>query len=161
MKSAPGHSLMKTTCLFVFLVLNSGTILAQSCDPITGTQLKQLLLNMGLTAKQINEAGKPDKFEISNEYSGLTIPVAAEISASTNYIWLTVNLGSVPADSASKGIQLLRQNFAIQPCQFYVTTKNVLMLGFAMENRGMTSAVLRRSLDLVLKRVADSRSYWE
>ena len=161
MKNNVRHLLIRSFFLCLLLSAFAFRGLAQSCDPITGPQLKQLLVNMGLTAKQINDAGKPDKFEISNEYNGLNIPVAAEISASTNYIWLTVNLGAAPADSATRGIQLLRQNFAIQPCQFYVTTKGALMLGFAMENRGMTSSVLRRSLDMVLKRVAETRSYWQ
>ena len=161
MRSALAATFLRLCMVVTIISAGSLSANAQNCEPLTGPQLKQLLLNMGLTPKQINEAGKPDKYEISNEYGGLNIPVAVEITSSTNYIWLTVNLGKVPADSSSRSTQLLRQNFAVQPCQFYITTKSVLMMGIALENRGMTSSVMRRSLDLILKRVSETQSYWQ
>lgn len=147
------------TGLLIAGITNSSK--AQSCDAINSTQLKQILVNMGLSPKSINDPGAADKFEIANTFGGLNIPVATEVSPSGNYIWFTVNLGKAPADSATRAMQLLRQNASIQPCQFYVTAKGALMIGMAMENRGITSAVLRRTLDMVLNRVVDSKNYWQ
>ena len=146
----------------LILVLLSVTHLrsaAQDCGPITSTKLKEFLTQMGFAVKNINEAGKADKFEIKNATNGLDIPTSYEISASTNYIWITVFLGKAQSDSSINN-NLLRQNAVIQPCFFYFSAKGNLMMGLPVENRAVTTAVLKRCNDFLSNRVGDTKSYW-
>ena len=116
---------------------------------------------MGFTVKNVNESGKPDKFEVKNSNAGLDIPTTYEISPSTNYIWLTVYLGKANyEDSAQINTDLLKQNASIQPCLFYITAKGNLMMGLPVENRAVTAAVLKRCNDFISKKVGDSKLYW-
>ena len=134
---------------------------AQDCGPINTTQLRSMLEQMGYTVKKTNEAGKPDKFEIKTSNAGLDIPISLEISASTNYIWLTVFLGKWESGSSISSEDLLKQNAAIQPCLFYFTAKGNLMMGLPVENRAVTSAVLKRTTDFITTRVGETKMYWQ
>ena len=133
---------------------------AQDCGPINTTKLKELLTGMGFVVKNTNEAGKPDKFEIKNASGGLDIPTTYEISASTNYIWLTVFLGKASDENAETNTNLLKQNANIQPCLFYITAKGNLMMGLPVENRAVTATVLKRCNDFLAARVAETKDYW-
>src|SRR5689334_21283802 len=76
---------------------------------------------------------------------GLNLPLAVELSWSKNSIWLTANLGENRADL--KHEELLRKNFLIQRCQFFITERTLLMAG--VEDRQPCS-------DLI----ADAAEYW-
>jgi len=148
-------------CIFFFACMGLQAS-AQDCGPINSTKLKELLTGMGFTVKNINEAGKADKFEIKNSSEGLDIPTGYEISPSTNYIWLTVFLGKANyVDSCERNTNLLKQNAAIQPCLFYITAKGNLMMGLPLENRAITAAVLKRCNDFISKRVGETKYYWQ
>lgn len=134
---------------------------AQDCGPINSTQLKEMLEQMGYTVKNTNEAGKDDKFEIKTSAGGLDIPISFEISASTNYIWLTVFLGKPESGTFTNTDDLLKQNANIQPCLFYITAKGNLMMGLPVENRAVTSAVLKRTTDFITNRVSDTKTDWQ
>lgn len=161
MRSFNKSNVSRFVYLFFFLCIIASRSLAQDCGPINSVKLKELLTGMGFTVKNTNEEGKSDKFEIKNASGGLDIPTSYEISASTNYIWLTVFLGKANyEDSAQKNTNLLKQNAAIQPCLFYITAKGNLMMGLPVENRAVTSAVLKRCNDFISARVADTKTYW-
>ena len=134
---------------------------AQDCGPITLDKLKELLTSLNYDPKPSSDTGKVKKWIVTNTGSSLNVPTAYEISPSTNYIWLTVNLGNAPTDSCEKNTALLRKNMDIQPCFFYITSKNLLMMALAVENRAVTSAVLKRCNDFIVKRVEETQDTWK
>jgi len=135
--------------------------IAQSCDPLTAKQLKDMLTQMGYPVKDLNaEAGK-EKYEVDLTTPNLNVPVALEISASGNFVWLTVFLGKPKDETSSVNAALLKQNFKIQPCQFYITDKGNLMMGLAVENRGLTTVIMRRHMEKLAADVSSTNSLWQ
>jgi len=135
---------------------------AQSCDPLTRPQLKEMLIQLGYAVKDIVTTPGKEKYSIAHNQGGLDIPVGYELSPSTSYIWLTVNLGS-PKDSSSAqfNLDLLRQNSKIQPCFFYFTDSGRLMMGLPVENRGVTNAILRKQSDKIVSDVSKTSEFWK
>jgi hypothetical protein len=120
-----------------------------------------MLVQLGYTVKDLaTEPGK-EKYEVVHIKDGYNVPVGYELSASTNYIWLTVFLGPAKTEVNASQMELLKQNFSIQPCQFYITAKGNLMMGLAPENRGITNAILRRHTEKIVADVAGKVSYWQ
>jgi len=136
------------------------TSTSQDCGPINQTKLKDLLIQMGYTPKDIVTTPGKEKYEIKITTGGLDVPMGLEISPSTNYIWLTVNLGNAPADSL-KYFKFIKQNSKIQPALFYVTDSGRLMMGLPVDNRGINNALLKRYTDFIAGKVADTKSYWQ
>ncbi len=150
-----------TAILAILLILSPVVSQAQDCGPIDRTQLRKMLVELGFEIKDLEKAAGKEKYEVTIVKDGLNVPIAYEISPSTNYIWLTVYLGNPTADTSIKNIALLKQNAKVQPCQFYISEKGRLMLGLAIENRGVTNAVLRRHSETVSSRVAETKTYWQ
>ena len=101
-----------------------------------------------------------EKYEIKINKGGLDIPMGLEISPSTNYIWLTVNLGKAPSDSL-KYFRFIKQNSKIQPALFYVTDAGNLMMGLPVDNRGINNALLKRYTEFIAGKVADTKDSWQ
>ncbi len=133
---------------------------AQDCGPLTRVKLREKLVELGYVIKDLNITPGEEKYEVVTRKGGYNIPVSYEISPSTNYIWIIANLGTAKTDDGEKNLALLKQNSKIQPCQFYITDKGNLMMGLAVENRGVTNAILQRHSEKILTDVADSDSYW-
>ena len=152
--------LIRYTVLFSVLFTSSFISRAQNCGPVDRPALRKMLTELGYEVKDLETTPGKEKYEVSHTKQGFNVPVAYEISPSTNYIWLTVYLGKPPADTSIRNSQLLRQNFTIQPCQFYITEKGNMMMGLAIENRGVTNAVLKRLSDMVTDKVVQTTSYW-
>lgn len=105
-----------------------------------------------------------DTGEIVIERANLRIPVSYSLSGSGNYIWLTVKLKTAIAEPSTKGEQLLallKSNFSVQPCQFYIPENGALMFGLAMENRSLTNAALRRAVEKVVADVVGQKAAWQ
>lgn len=132
-------------------------------DTLDANSLRNLVEGFGYTTKQLNSEKGKEKWEVELKSETLNVPVAFEISASGNYIWLTVNLGDLPQKSefSAKAGDLLRQNGVIQPSFFYVTSKSVLMMAAPIDNRKVSPAVMRRVLDKLVKDVEKTKSYWQ
>ena len=139
---------------------NAGTPTPSDCGPINQTRLKELLIQLGHTVKDIVTTPGKEKYEIKINKGGLDIPMGLEISPSTNYIWLTVNLGKPPSDS-SKYFQFIKQNSKIQPALFYVTDSGNLMMGLPVDNRGINNALLKRYTEFIAGKVADTKDSWQ
>lgn len=163
----PKHFFMSRRIVFPFLfilTLIAGPLTklnAQNCDPITRSQLREILVQLGYEVKDLEKTPGKEKYEVMHKTSSFNVPVGYEISASTNYIWLTVNLGPKPLESSSKNYQLLHQNAIIQPCQFYTSDSGNLMLALAIENRGVTNAMIRTKSDLIAAKVGETSTYWQ
>ena len=134
---------------------------AQSCDALTSAQLKEKLIQLGNEVKDLNSTEGKEKYEVKFTTPTLDVPVAFELSASKNFVWLTVFLGTPRADTSVMNAELLKQNFSIQPCQFYITSKGNLMMGLAIENRGLTNAIIKRHSDKLVADVASTASFWQ
>lgn len=134
---------------------------AQSCDPITRVQLKEKLQDMGFTVKTINEKAGEEKYEVTHAGSGFNVPLGYEISPSTNFIWITAFLGKADTLASEKTLAMLNENGKIQPSFFYITSKNNVMMAVAVENRGITAAILRRHIDKLVADVSKTSAVWQ
>ncbi len=144
---------------FIFLAPLFGK--AQSCDPINAARLKEMLVQMGYTVKDIaTEVGK-EKYQVDINTSSFNVPVGYELSPSKNYVWLTANLGKAKDSTSTINAAMLKQNGIIQPCQLYVTSKGILMMGLAVENRGLTPAIMRRHTDKLTGDVSSTSALWK
>lgn len=153
--------LAKTLVTTVFICVLVAFTKAQSCDPLTSAQLKEKLIQLGNEVRDINATAGSEKYEVKYSTSTFDVPVAYELSGSKNFVWLTVFLGMPRADTSVMNATLLKQNFSIQPCQFYITTKGNLMMGMAIENRGLTNAIIKKHSDKIVADVVSTASFWQ
>ena len=160
-KTMKQKNLLQILMITLGLCILSFTIQAQTCDPIDAKQLKTILEQLGYTVKDLVTTPGAEKYEVKTKTASFDVPVGYEISPSTNFIWLTVFLGPAKADTSLKNSALLRQNSAIQPCFFYITAKGNLMMGVAVENRGVTNAILRRHTEKLIADVSSTATYWQ
>ncbi len=137
---------------------NAGS--SSDCGPINQSKLKELLVQLGYTPKEIVSTPGKEKYEIKMAAGGLDVPMGLEISPSTNYIWLTVFLGKAPSDS-SKYFKFINQNAKIQPVLFYVTDSGNLMMGLPVDNRGINNTLLKRYTEFIAGKVADTKDTWQ
>lgn len=125
---------------------------------LDAASLKSMIVGLGYEVKDIGtEVGK-EKYEFTVKTTGFNVPMGAEISPSKNYIWLTASLGQVK--ETTKFRELLRANGVVQPTQFYITSKDNLMIALAIENHGVTPVWMRKGIDKVAKDVGDQASAW-
>ena len=148
-------------CLF-FMTFFFGSLQlkAQSCDPINASKLKEMLGQLGYTVKDIETNPGSEKYEIKVTKDGIDVPILYQLSASGSYMWLTVSLGNKYTDESVINSTLLKQNSKIQPCQFYTTESGKLMMGLAVDNRGINNAQLRRYTEFITGKVIDTKAYW-
>jgi hypothetical protein len=140
--------------------LASVVLAPQDSDPIDAARLKQIVTGLGFEPKSLSEEAGKEKYEFTVKTDEFDVPIAAEISASKNYVWLTVYLGDAPTASSPKCHAMLSRNFKIQPTQFYITERGALMMGFAMENRGVTPAVFKRTYTKLADDVVKTADIW-
>lgn len=134
---------------------------AQDCNPINQARLREILVQLGYTVKDLVTTPGKEKFEVKTTQGGLDVPIGYEISPSTKYVWLTVNLGPAPAETSILNSSFIKQNAKIQPSMFYVTEAGNLMIGLAVDNRGLDNALLRRYTDFITTKVVDTKAYWQ
>jgi hypothetical protein len=134
---------------------------AQSCDPITRPQLKEKLEQMGFVVKTITQEAGKEKYSVDHPGTGFNVPIGYEISPSTNFIWLTVNLGKAEDLTPEKSEEMIKENGKIQPSFFYITSTGLIMMAVAVENRGITAAILRRHIDKLVADVSKTSAVWQ
>lgn len=140
--------------------VTSGFAGAQGEEPVrlSADELKSMLTNLGHEVKALNtEAGK-EKWEFTVKTSGFNVPVGAEVSPSKQFIWLTVSLGPLKEQHDPK--ELLRLSGRVQPTQVYLSSKDTLMMAFAVDNRSVTPAVLKLRIDKLTGDVEKSSAVW-
>lgn len=133
---------------------------AQTSDGrLDAASLKSTIAGLGYETKDTVTTPGKEKYEFTVEKGNLTIPIGTELSASKNYIWLTVNLGT--DNGKLKYQDILKQNAKIQPSFFYITANGTLMLAEAVDNRQATAAVFRRVIDKLSSDVVDTKDVWQ
>ena len=70
-------------------------------------------------------------------------------------------LGKAETETEEKSLEMIKENFKIQPCLFYITAKGNLMMGLAVENRGITNTILRRHIDKIVADVSKTSAIWQ
>jgi hypothetical protein len=128
---------------------------------LESADLRKMVDNLGYTTKELGDPAK-GKFEFKITKDTLDVPVAAELSASKRFIWLTAFLGDTTKSSSinTKALPLLQKNADIQPSMFYVTSKGNLMIGLCLENRDLTPAILRWRIDKIVGDVVSTEKVW-
>ncbi len=123
-------------------------------------KLRSMVDNLGYATKSLGDDGA--KFEFTVKKGTLDVPIAGEVSASKRFVWLTCFLGKVSEVKGfdSKTGKFLERVFKVQPSHFYVTDKGNLMLGLAIDNRGITPAILRHRIDKIAADTDSSLDLW-
>jgi len=150
------------TWLLIMIGLSAALVLTgfQTSTKIDRKQLKTMLSQLGYEVKDLDTTEGKEKYSLTLQQGGLNIPIAAEISANENYIWLTVFCkDGVP--TADKAVNLLKRNADIQPSQFYITKSNKTMLGLCIENHEITNAVLRQRVEKIADDVVKTKDDWQ
>lgn len=124
-------------------------------------QLREMLVQLGYEVTDINKEVGKEKYSVSFANDGLNIPIGFEISPSTSYVWLTINLGDAPTTGNQKTLDLLKQNAKVQPSFFYITESNRLMAALAIENRGITNAILKVRAETIAANVGKTKEVWQ
>jgi hypothetical protein len=135
-----------------------GAPLASAEPPLEFAQLKTMISGMGYTAKDL--PGDTPKFYIDFATATFNIPTGFEISKSGRYIWVTANLG-VSKLNGDLALQALHKIGGIQPTSFWLTEKNNLMIGFAIDNRDVTPAHLKFVLEKFSADIDNTASLWQ
>ncbi|MBI1332895.1 MAG: hypothetical protein GC165_08445 [Armatimonadetes bacterium] len=127
-------------------------------DKLTALTLRNMAQGLGYEVKVLNETEGKEKYEIKTKTANLDVPIGLEISPSTNYIWLTVFLGE--NNPSKKHEDLLKENANLQPTFFYITSKNNLMAAEAIDNRDVSSAILKRCLEKLSADIDKTSKVW-
>ena len=72
-----------------------------------------------------------------------------------------MNLGDAPTSGNDKCLQLLKQNSKVQPTFFYITDSGRLMAALAVENRGVTNAILKTRAEAIADNVGKTKDVWQ
>lgn len=146
--------------LFSGVALGGGFFATQDPAPVLDHKaLKGLVSQLGYEAKDLSET----KFEFTISKSDLDIPIAAEISGSKNYIWLTVFFGSTADHEAKikeRSFEMLKANHRVQPSQLYVTDRGSLLMALPIDNRSVSPTVMRRCIDKLTEDVVKTKDLW-
>lgn len=125
--------------------------------------LLKAIEDIGYEAKNISINADKPLYEFTIVRDGLNVPIAAEVTSSKTYIWLTVFLGNVKEDeaNATKLRKLLQANANYQPAQFFITKVGALKLGLPVANRALTNAILRKEIDKLVNAVVETKAVWQ
>lgn len=133
--------------------------LTASADPLTYPGLKTLVTNMGFTPNEIGNPESP-KFETTVKTADFNVPIGFEITKSGRYIWATASLGASKLDGAA-ALNMLKRMTDVQPTQFWITTKGVLMIGIAVDNREVTPAHMKFVMDKLADDIGKTTDVWQ
>lgn len=132
---------------------------AQGGEELDAAKLKGMLLGLGYEVKDLSTTVGKESFTVPAKTEGFNVPLAAEISPSKRYIWLSASLGNVKP--TQKHEALLKRNGKTQPVHFWITESGLLKVGLALENRQMTPAQLKWGIDKVATDVGTSAADWQ
>ncbi len=129
-------------------------------DPLQFDGLKTMVENMGYTPKIISKGDDNPKFEISISTPAFNVPLGVEISKSGRFIWASASLGEskLTGDGA---LAVLKKAQDIQPTSLWITSKGILMIGMAIDNREVTPAYLKYVFEKIAADVGATSSLWQ
>lgn len=150
--------------LFAAIAVASTVLLAPvaDADPLTYQKLQEVVTGMGHTPKPLpkDDGTPPSKFEITIVTTGFNVPIGVEVSPSGRYIWCSASLGESKL-TGDDALAALRRIGSIQPTTFWITSKNYLMMGIAVDNRDVTAEDLKRIFDKLAADVGSTADIWQ
>lgn len=152
------HVLVLAVGLIAAILSLAGWRSAQA-EKLDGPKLKSMLDQLGYEVKTLDDTKGEEQYEFVIDRDGLKVSIAAEISPSTNYVWMTVLFSSLPQIKGSAE-DLLKANGKIQPSQFYVTEQGRLKMAIALDNRNITNAFFKTKAEKLWKDVSDTENTW-
>lgn len=132
-------------------------------DPgrLTDPQLFSLLQGLGVEPTKLSEVS----FRVTVKQDAWTVPVQFALSRSEDRIWITAFLGEVKEAElvpAAALRALLSAYEKIAPAHFFLKEGGrKLHVGMAIDNRGVTAAVLRRDLDHLCAAIRATAEIWD
>lgn len=127
-------------------------------------QVKSMVEALGYETKELSGTPGKEKYEFKVTRTGYDLPMAIEISPSKNYIWITLFFGKLASETTLNQSQLykmLSANYIVQPCQYYITDSRNVMLAIAIDNREVSSSVLRRNIDKLADDAVKTADVWK
>jgi hypothetical protein len=133
---------------------------------LTPATLEKTLTDMGLEPKKVNDRA----WDVKLSRDGWDFSIRISLTASGQTLWLTATLvqvgdiNKVPAQALAK---LLKGNFDYGPCMYYFfadpkkTGAGSVVMGRAIDNRGLTAALIRAELDRICTNVKSSHPLWK
>lgn len=150
--------------LFAAIAMATTVLLAPvaAADPLTVGTLQTMLTGMGHTPKPMpkDDGTPPTKFEITIVTSAFNVPLGVEVSPSGRYIWCSASLGQSKL-TGDDALAVLKRIATIQPTTFWITSKDYLMIGIAIDNREVTTEVLQRIFDKLAADVGATSGIWQ
>ena len=127
-------------------------------DPLDHAGLKTMLTGMGYTPKETGVA-PAQLLEINVTTASFNVPVGLEVSGSGRFVWARATLGDVGL-TGEQALQALQSNASTQPVMFWLTSKNQLVIGMAIDNRDVTPEQLRFAIDKIAVDVNNTAPIW-
>ncbi|MDI9635703.1 hypothetical protein QPK87_13440 [Kamptonema cortianum] len=148
-----------TGLISVAVALSAGSVAIQSqTSAISAAELRSMVTGLGYEVKDLSTEEGKEKFEFSVKTESLNIPLGAEISASKSFVWLTANLGE--GGAKKNHLAYLKATGSIQPSMFYITSKDLLMIGLPIDNRGITPALLKARIEKITQDIESTSELW-
>lgn len=137
---------------------------AEAGGPIAEEDLPKMLQNMGYEAEKVDEG----VYRVVIEQDSWTFYIRFSLSTdSKQRLWMTSSFGEIKdwqKMAPAPLMALLVANDRIGPAHFYVTVSGDvrrLNAARAVDNRGITPAILRRELDKFLTNIRDTAEQWD
>jgi hypothetical protein len=137
---------------------------SDACRALDEQDLPRLLENMGFEPETVDEG----VYKVTIEQDSWTFYLRFSLSTDNRTrLWMTSSFGEIKEiDKVPPApfIKLLETNDGIGPAHFYITTSGEakrLNVAKALDNRGITPAVLRREIDSFLGIIKSSVSQWD
>jgi hypothetical protein len=158
---------MKKNALVAFaaVAIAAGSLLAFApvqSEKLDAKGLKTMLSSAGYEVKALNDKEGEELYEFKATAAPYDVFVSAQLSPSTNYVWLAVYFGEMAKREKKPDIykKLLSENDKIKPCLFYVTEANALKMAMPIDNRGLQPADLKRTVEFLAKNVSETEDLW-
>ena len=97
--------------------------------------------------------------EITVTTASFNVPVGLEVSGSGRFVWARATLGDVGL-TGEQALQALQSNANTQPVMFWLTSRNQLVIGMAIDNRDVTPEQLRFAIDKIAVDVNNTAPIW-
>lgn len=131
-----------------------------AADPLTYAGVRTMVEGMGYTPADVSTTPGAEKFEVVIVTDGFNVPVGFEVSKSGRYIWCTAFLGKSTL-TGERALALMKRGGSVQPTSFWLTDKDELKIGIAIDNREVTPAHLKFVMEKLAGDVGKTADIWQ
>lgn len=131
-----------------------------AADPLTYAGVRTMVEGMGHETADVSTTPGEEKFEVVINTEGFKVPVGFEVSKSGRYIWCTAFLGKSTLNG-ERALALMKRGGSVQPTSFWLTDKDELKIGIAIDNREVTPAHLKFVMEKLAADVGKTADLWQ